>query len=40
VMPGAAFGEEHAFRLGYASAREVLVGGLAAVSEYLGTLEP
>ncbi len=39
VMPGAAFGEEHAFRLGYASARDVLEGGLAAVSGYLRTLE-
>jgi aspartate/methionine/tyrosine aminotransferase len=39
VMPGIAFGEEHAFRLGYASAREVLEGGLAALSEYLRTFE-
>jgi aspartate/methionine/tyrosine aminotransferase len=39
VMPGVAFGEEHAFRLGYACARDVLGGGLAAVSEYLRTLE-
>ncbi len=39
VMPGVAFGEEHAFRLGYACAREVLEGGLAAVSDYLRTLE-
>ena len=39
VMPGAAFGEERAFRLGYASARDTLEGGLAAVSEYLRTLE-
>ena len=39
VMPGAAFGEERCFRLGYACARDVLVGGLAAISEYLGTLE-
>ena len=39
VMPGAAFGEEHAFRLGYAGARDVLEGGLAAVSAYLRTLE-
>ncbi|MCU0971384.1 MAG: aminotransferase class I/II-fold pyridoxal phosphate-dependent enzyme [Gammaproteobacteria bacterium] len=39
VMPGAAFGEEHAFRLGYASAREVLEGGLAAISDYLSTLD-
>ena len=39
VMPGAAFGEERAFRLGYASARDVLEGGLAAVSAYLRTLE-
>jgi aspartate/methionine/tyrosine aminotransferase len=38
VMPGIAFGEEHSFRLGYASARDVLEGGLAAVSEYLRTL--
>ncbi len=39
VMPGAAFGEEHAFRLGYACARDVLKGGLAAVSAYLRILE-
>ena len=39
VMPGIAFGEEHSFRLGYASARDVLEGGLAAVSEYLQTLD-
>ncbi len=35
VVPGAAFGEEHSFRLGYACARETLEGGLAAVSAYL-----
>ena len=39
VMPGVAFGEEHAFRLGYACARDVLEGGLSAVSAYLRTLE-
>jgi aspartate/methionine/tyrosine aminotransferase len=39
VVPGAAFGCEHAFRLGYACARDVLVGGLAAISDYLRTLE-
>jgi aspartate/methionine/tyrosine aminotransferase len=39
VVPGAAFGCEHAFRLGYACARDVLVGGLAAISEYLRTLD-
>ncbi len=39
VMPGVAFGEEHAVRLGYACARDVLEGGLAAVSDYLRTLE-
>jgi aspartate/methionine/tyrosine aminotransferase len=39
VMPGAAFGEEHSFRLGYASAREVLEGGLAAISDYLRELD-
>ena len=39
VMPGDAFGEERSFRLGYACARDVLVGGLAAISEYLRTLE-
>ena len=39
VMPGAAFDEEHSFRLGYACARDVLEGGLAAISEYLRTLE-
>jgi aspartate/methionine/tyrosine aminotransferase len=38
VMPGVAFGEEHSFRLGYACARDVLEGGLAAVSTYLRTL--
>ena len=35
VMPGKAFGVEHAFRLGYACSRDVLEGGLAAVSAYL-----
>jgi len=40
VMPGDAFGEERSFRLGYACARDVLVGGLAAISQYLRTLEP
>ncbi|MFA4966049.1 MAG: aminotransferase class I/II-fold pyridoxal phosphate-dependent enzyme [Thermoleophilia bacterium] len=39
VVPGACFGQEGTFRVGYACAREVLVGGLAAVSEYLHTLE-
>jgi aspartate/methionine/tyrosine aminotransferase len=39
VVPGIAFGEEHSFRLGYACARDVLIGGLAAVSEFLRTLE-
>ena len=39
VVPGAAFGEEYSFRLGYACARDVLTGGLAAISEYLRTLE-
>ncbi len=39
VVPGAAFGEEHSFRLGYACARDVLTGGLVAISEYLRTLE-
>jgi aspartate/methionine/tyrosine aminotransferase len=39
VMPGIAFGEEHSFRLGYACARDVLVGGLEAVSGYLRGLE-
>jgi aspartate/methionine/tyrosine aminotransferase len=39
VMPGAAFGEEHAFRLGYATAPDVLEGGLAAVSEYLRAVD-
>jgi aspartate/methionine/tyrosine aminotransferase len=37
VMPGVAFGEEHSFRLGYASPRDVLEGGLAAISRYLRT---
>jgi len=39
VMPGAAFDEEHSFRLGYACARDILEGGLAAISAYLRTLE-
>jgi aspartate/methionine/tyrosine aminotransferase len=39
VMPGIAFGEEYTFRLGYACARDVLTGGLAAVSEYLRKIE-
>jgi aspartate/methionine/tyrosine aminotransferase len=39
VMPGDAFGEERCFRLGYACARDVLVGGLAGISAYLRTLE-
>jgi aspartate/methionine/tyrosine aminotransferase len=39
VMPGIAFGEEHSFRLGYACARAVLAGGLAAVTAFLRTLE-
>jgi aspartate/methionine/tyrosine aminotransferase len=39
VMPGIAFGEEHSFRLGYACARDVLEGGLAAVSQFLRTLD-
>lgn len=39
VVPGIAFGEEHSLRLGYACACDVLVGGLAAISEYLRTLE-
>jgi aspartate/methionine/tyrosine aminotransferase len=38
VMPGVAFGEEHSFRMGYACARDVLAGGLAAASAYLRTL--
>jgi aspartate/methionine/tyrosine aminotransferase len=39
VMPGAAFAEERSFRMGYACARDVLEGGLAAVSTHLRTLE-
>ena len=39
VVPGSAFGEERAFRLGYACARDVLIGGLAAVSAFLRTLD-
>jgi len=39
VMPGDAFGEERSFRLGYACARDVLVGGLAGISAYLRTLD-
>jgi aspartate/methionine/tyrosine aminotransferase len=39
VVPGAAFGEESSFRLGYACARDVLTGGLDAISAYLRTLE-
>jgi aspartate/methionine/tyrosine aminotransferase len=38
VVPGAAFGEEHSFRVGYACDREVLLGGLAACSAFLRTL--
>lgn len=38
VVPGACFGQEGCFRVGYACAREVLEGGLAAVSAYLRTL--
>jgi aspartate/methionine/tyrosine aminotransferase len=39
VMPGDAFGVERCFRLGYACARDVLVGGLEGISAYLRTLE-
>jgi aspartate/methionine/tyrosine aminotransferase len=39
VLPGAAFDEEYSFRLGYACARDVLEGGLAAISAYLRVLE-
>lgn len=39
VTPGSAFDEEYSFRLGYARARDTLVGGLAAISAYLRTLE-
>ncbi len=39
VMPGIAFGEEHAFRLGYACPRGVLEGGLRATSAYLRSLD-
>jgi aspartate/methionine/tyrosine aminotransferase len=39
VVPGIAFGEEYSFRLGYACAREVLAGGLTAISAYLRALE-
>ncbi len=39
VVPGAAFDEDAAFRVGYACAPDVLPGALAAVSEYLRTLE-
>jgi aspartate/methionine/tyrosine aminotransferase len=39
VVPGSAFGEESSFRLGYACARDVLLGGLEAISAYLRTLE-
>jgi len=38
VVPGVAFGEEDSFRLGYACARDVHVGGLAAISECLRPL--
>ncbi len=39
VVPGSAFDEEASFRLGYACAADVLQGGLAAVSQFLRTLE-
>ena len=39
VTPGACFGVERSFRIGYASSRDVLEGGLAAISDYLRTLE-
>ena len=39
VMPGVAFDEEFSFRMGYACSKDVLVGGLAAISDYLRTLE-
>jgi aspartate/methionine/tyrosine aminotransferase len=39
VVPGAAFDEASSFRLGYACARDVLEGGLDAISQYLRTLE-
>ncbi len=39
VVPGSAFDEEYGFRLGYACARDVLRGGLDAISSYLRTLE-
>jgi aspartate/methionine/tyrosine aminotransferase len=39
VVPGAVFEEEQAFRLGYACAQDVLAAGLAAVSEFLRTLD-
>ena len=39
VTPGDCFGLELCFRVGYASSREVLEGGLAGLSEYLRTLE-
>lgn len=39
VVPGAAFGWEGWFRVGYACAPDVLRAGLAAFSDYLATLE-
>ena len=39
VTPGACFGVEHSFRIGYANSREMLEGGLAGVSAYLRVLE-
>lgn len=39
VVPGACFGEERAFRVGYACAADVLDGGLAGISAYLRALE-
>jgi aspartate/methionine/tyrosine aminotransferase len=39
AVPGAAFDEEHSVRLGCACARDILEGGLAAISAYLRTLE-
>ena len=39
VVPGSVFDEGSSFRLGYAGARDDLEGGLAAVSQFLRTLE-
>lgn len=38
VTPGDCFEQPHSFRLGYACSKEELIGGLNAMTDYLGTL--